>query len=52
MAMLINTYRDILFYGEFPDWFLLGITLCFGFSIFFLGNLIFNRYKESFPEDV
>ena len=52
MSMLIKAYRDILFYREFPDWFLLGITLCFGFLIFFLGNLIFNRYKESFPEEV
>lgn len=52
MAMLIKSYRDILFYREFPDWLLLGITLCFGFLIFFLGNLIFNRYKESFPEEV
>ena len=52
MATLIKAYRDILFYGQFPNWFPLGITLFFGFLVFFLGNLIFNRYKESFPEEV
>ena len=52
MAILIKAYRDILFYGQFPNWLPLGITLCFGFLVFFLGNLIFNRYKESFPEEV
>ncbi len=52
MATLIKAYRDILFYRQFPNWLLLGIILCFGFLVFFLGNLIFNRYKESFPEEV
>ncbi|MBA7543422.1 hypothetical protein ES705_35753 [subsurface metagenome] len=52
MAILIKAYRGILFYKQFPDWLPLGITLCFGFLVFFLGNLIFNRYKESFPEEV
>jgi len=52
MAILTKGYRDVLFYGQFPDWLLLGIAFCFGFLVFFLGNLIFNRYKESFPEEV
>jgi len=52
MAILTKAYRDILFYGQFPNWLLLGITFCFGFLLFFLGNLVFNRYKESFPEEV
>jgi len=52
MAALIKAYRDILFYRQFPNWRVLGIALCFGFLVFFLGNLIFNRYKESFPEEV
>jgi len=52
MSTLIKAYRDILFYRQFPNWRVLGITLCFGFLVFFLGNLIFNRYKESFPEEV
>ncbi len=52
MATLIKAYRDILFYRQFPDWMLLGGILCLGFLVFFLGNLVFNRYKESFPEEV
>ena len=52
MSTLIKAYQDILFYGQFPNWLFLGITFCFGFGVFFLGNLIFNRYKESFPEEV
>jgi len=52
MATLIKAYRDILFYGQFPNWFLLGITFFFGFLVFVLGNMIFNKYKESFPEEV
>jgi len=52
MSILTKAYQDILFYGQFPNWLLLGITFCFGFLVFFLGNLIFNRYKESFPEEV
>ncbi len=52
MAMLIKAYRDVLFYNKFPDWLLLGITFCFGFFVFFLGNLVFNKYRESFPEEV
>ena len=52
MATLIKAYRDVLFYRQFPNWLLLGIALCFGFLVFFLGNLIFNRYKKSFPEEV
>jgi len=52
MAILIKAYQDTLFYRQFPNWLFLGITLCFGFLVFFFGNLIFNRYKESFPEEV
>ncbi|MFB0563438.1 MAG: ABC transporter permease [Candidatus Lokiarchaeia archaeon] len=52
MAILIKAHRGILFYKEFPNWLSLGITLCFAFLVFFLGNLIFNRYKESFSEEV
>jgi len=52
MATLIEAYRDILFYRQFPNWLLLGITVCFGFLVFFLGSLIFNKYRESFPEEV
>jgi lipopolysaccharide transport system permease protein len=52
MATLIKAYQDVLFYRQFPNWLHLEITLCFGFLVFFLGNLIFNRYKESFPEEV
>jgi len=52
MAILIRTYREILFYGQFPNWVALGTIFCFGLLVFFLGNLIFNGYKESFPEEV
>ena len=52
MAMLIKAYRDTLFYRQFPNWLLLGVTFCFAFLVFFLGNMIFNKYKESFSEEV
>jgi len=52
MGSLIKSYQNILFYGRFPNWVLLGVTLVFGFVVFFLGNLVFNKYREFFPEEV
>jgi len=52
MGTLIKAYQDILFYQHFPNWVLLGIAFCSGVVMFFFGNLIFNRYREFFPEEV
>lgn len=49
---LITSYQDILFNGRFPNLGWLGYLAIISIIIFFLGYTVFNRFRDSFAEEV
>lgn len=49
---LITSYQDILFNGKFPDLGGLGYLVIISLLMLFLGYAIFNRFRDSFAEEV
>ena len=52
LAVLIHSYRQILFYGQMPDVQFLIVALLQGVLIFFAGYICFNRLRKMIPERV
>lgn len=52
MAVVINSYRDILYYKQIPNFTLLGIVFLAGILILFIGIKIFKRLERGFAEEV
>jgi len=52
MTHIIEGYHSCLFYGEFIHWRKLGMTLLFGLIMFWIGYTVFDRLRDSFPEEV
>ena len=52
MTHIINSYRDIFYYGRVPNILSLLIVLIFSLVLFFIGYLIFNKLQKSFAEEV
>lgn len=52
MTHVIGGYHDTLYYGQAPDWVGLGGTLLFALLLFWLGHTVFDRLRDSFPEEV
>ena len=52
MTHIIQGYHDTLFAGRPPDWLHLGGTLLFALILFWAGHTVFDRLRDSFPEEV
>ena len=52
MAHIIEAYRSILYYLEWPDFNILGIVAIFSFLVMTLGYLIFRKLEKGFAEEV
>jgi ABC-type polysaccharide/polyol phosphate export permease len=45
-------YQNCAFYGEMIRWKKLGVTLLVSIVLFFIGYYIFDKLRDSFPEEV
>ncbi len=52
MTHIMGGYQSCLFYGELIHWKKLGATLLFSILLFILGYYVFDRLRDSFPEEV
>ena len=52
MTHIIQGYQFCLFYGGLFHWKRLGITLLAALALFVAGYLVFDRLRDSFPEEV
>lgn len=52
MTHIMQGYQSCLFYGTMIPWKGLGITLAFSLFLFFVGYTVFDRLRDSFPEEV
>jgi len=52
MTHIIGGYQSCLFYGELIHWKRLGVTFLFGLLMFWVGYTVFDRLRDSFPEEV
>jgi len=52
MTHIMQGYQNCVFYGEMIRWKRLGVTFLFALVLFILGYYIFDRLRDSFPEEV
>jgi lipopolysaccharide transport system permease protein len=52
MTHIIEGYHTCLFYGAAPHWKKLGITFLVSLVLFAIGYAVFDRLRDSFPEEV
>jgi|GEM_PF-4444169 len=52
MTHIIGGYQDCLYFGQLFHWKRLGITLIVGLILFWIGYAVFDRLRDSFPEEV
>ena len=52
MAVLVESYRSILYYHKMPDIFLLIIWLLISIVLLVLNYLIFKKLEKSFVEEL
>ncbi len=52
MTHIIGGYQSCLFYGELIHWKKLGVTFLVGLLMFWVGYTVFDRLRDSFPEEV
>ena len=52
MTHIIGGYQSCLFYGELIHWKKLGATFLVGLLFFIVGYYVFDRLRDSFPEEV
>jgi lipopolysaccharide transport system permease protein len=52
MTHVIEGYHSCLFYGELIHWKKLGVTLLISLVLFGIGYAVFDRLRDSFPEEV
>jgi ABC-type polysaccharide/polyol phosphate export permease len=52
MTHVIEAYHYCLFYGRLFHWKRLGLTLLIALVMFVIGYAIFDRLRDSFPEEV
>jgi ABC-type polysaccharide/polyol phosphate export permease len=50
LATLINSYRSIFFYNQFPDWVNLGYLFLIALILLWVGSRVFQNHKEIFAE--
>lgn len=46
----VEVFHQILYYGVLPDMWMMGISLILAVVFFFVGEMVFNRYQDKFPE--
>ena len=51
MTHILNIYRQILYYKQFPDLSTLLYALCFGVGSVIIGFLVFNKLQKGFAEN-
>ncbi len=52
MTHIIQGYHATLYYGQPLDWLHLGGTLVFSLLLLWAGHTVFDRLRDSFPEEV
>ena len=52
MSPIIIAYRDILYYGYFPEMKIVLLALCESLVVFFAGIFIFGKLKRHFAEEL
>jgi len=52
MTHIMGGYQSCLYYGELIHWKKLGATFLFSILLFILGYYVFDRLRDSFPEEV
>lgn len=52
MSIIINSYRDILYYQQLPNIFSLGILFLVGIILLLLAILVFKKLEKGFAEEV
>ena len=52
MTHIMEGYHDCLFYGRALHWSSLGIVLLISLLLFYIGYAVFDRLRDSFPEEV
>lgn len=52
MTHIMQGYQNCVFFGEMIRWKRLGVTLLVSLILLFIGYYIFDRLRDSFPEEV
>ncbi len=52
MTHIMQGYQNCVFFGEMIRWKKLGVTLVVSLALVFIGYYIFDRLRDSFPEEV
>jgi len=52
MTHIMQGYQNCVFFGELIHWKRLGVTFLVSLVLFFIGYYIFDRLRDSFPEEV
>ena len=52
MTHIMQGYQNCVFFGEMIRWKKLGVTFLVSLVLFFIGYAIFDRLRDSFPEEV
>jgi ABC-type polysaccharide/polyol phosphate export permease len=52
MTHIVEGYHSALYYGQMLHWKRLGITLLVSLVVFWIGYSVFDRLRDSFPEEV
>ena len=52
MTHIMWGYQNCIFYGELIRWKRLGVTFLVGLLLLIFGYYIFDKLRDSFPEEV
>lgn len=52
MTHIMGGYQSCIYYGELIHWKRLGVTFLFSLLVLLLGYFIFDKLRDSFPEEV
>jgi len=52
MTHIMMGYQNTVFYGEMISWRKLSVTLLVGLVMVIIGYYVFDKLRDSFPEEV
>jgi ABC-type polysaccharide/polyol phosphate export permease len=52
MSHIMQGYQNSIFFGEMIRWKKLGVTLLVSVAFLFIGYYVFDKLRDSFPEEV
>lgn len=52
MVSIIESFRDILLYGQRPEWGSLGFSFVIGIFILLIGMMVFRKFERTFAEEL